>query len=201
MNAATCAIDLVCVALRPSGLAVLLVGERAGLRLPTVRWAGGRSLGAAAAALEREALRRRSSWNAQVSARAVRGHPLRAQLAITYLVAATERAEEREHAEWCALTKLPKRMPVCHRESIADALVFASSRADRWALSLALLPAEFTLTQLQHAHEALLGRRLYKASFRRVVKAVARATPTGTWRAEGRGRPAQLYRRAGAVTQ
>jgi 8-oxo-dGTP diphosphatase len=57
-----------------------------------------------------------------------------------------------------------------------------------------LLPATFTLSELQHMYELLLGRRLHKASFRRALAAAALVEPTDEWRSEGRGRPAQLYR-------
>ena len=178
-----------------------LAGGRDGFRLPMARWGGEGSLDVAAAALGREILQRKASWTVQVSARAVHEHPLRARLSVTYLVATTEPTAANERAAWYTAAKARKLVSPCHRESIAHALAFASNHADRWVLAFALLPSAFTLTQLQRAHEVLLGRRLYKASFRRVVNAAERITPTSEWRAEGRGRPAQLYRRAPNATR
>jgi hypothetical protein len=179
---------------------VLLSAVRGWVQLPSARWTGGPP-DSVAATLEREAVQSKSGWARQVFARAVHQHPLRASLSITYLAAVADASRAPERARWFAVTKLPRLVPACHRESITHAIAFASTHADRWELSLALLPAEFTLTQLQQAHEALLGRRLYKASFRRAAKSVALITPTGAWRAEGRGRPAQLYRRARGATR
>jgi len=59
-----------------------------------------------------------------------------------------------------------------------------------------LLPAVFTLSELQELYELLLGRRLHKASFRRSLQAARIVEPTDEWRSEGRGRPAQLFRYA-----
>jgi ABC-type multidrug transport system fused ATPase/permease subunit len=61
-----------------------------------------------------------------------------------------------------------------------------------------------TLRELQQVYELLLERPLHKASFRRSLHAAHLVEPTKAWRAEGRGRPAQLYkfaprRRRGAV--
>ena len=56
------------------------------------------------------------------------------------------------------------------------------------------LPATFTLRELQQVYELLLERPLHKASFRRSLHAAHLVEPTKAWRAEGRGRPAQLYK-------
>ena len=66
------------------------------------------------------------------------------------------------------------------------------------------LPTTFTLRELQQVYELLLERSLHKASFRRSLHAAHLVEPTKAWRAEGRGRPAQLYkfaprRKKGAV--
>ena len=70
------------------------------------------------------------------------------------------------------------------------------SRLDQGPMAFHLLPATFTLTQLQEIYELLLGRRLHKASFRRSLHAAWLVEPTDEWRSEGRGRPAQLFRYA-----
>lgn len=56
-----------------------------------------------------------------------------------------------------------------------------------------LLPREFTLLALQKVHEAILGRRLNKDSFRRRMLAQGFLHATGCMQI-GRGRPAELYR-------
>jgi 8-oxo-dGTP diphosphatase len=67
---------------------------------------------------------------------------------------------------------------------------------DQSPLAFRLLPASFTLSELQSIYELLLGRPLHKASFRRALQAAFLVEPTDEWRSEGRGRPAQLYRYA-----
>jgi 8-oxo-dGTP diphosphatase len=67
-------------------------------------------------------------------------------------------------------------------------------RLDQAPIAFRLLPSTFTLSDLQHMYELLLGKRLHKASFRRALRAAWLVEPTDEWRSEGRGRPAQLFR-------
>jgi 8-oxo-dGTP diphosphatase len=60
-----------------------------------------------------------------------------------------------------------------------------------------LLPGVFTLGEMQTVYEVLLGRPLDARNFRRDVLAAGVVQETGDVRAEGRGRPARLYRSAG----
>lgn len=60
-----------------------------------------------------------------------------------------------------------------------------------------LLPGVFTLGEMQAVYEALLGRDLDARNFRRDVLAAGVVEESGEVRAEGRGRPARLYRSAG----
>lgn len=60
-----------------------------------------------------------------------------------------------------------------------------------------LLPDVFTLGQMQAVYEALLGRSLDARNFRRDVLRAGVVEESGSVRAEGRGRPARLYRSAG----
>lgn len=54
------------------------------------------------------------------------------------------------------------------------------------------LPEKFTLPELQHLHEILIGKPLQKKSFRRRIEQAKLLIQTGEKRAEG-GRPANLY--------
>ncbi len=58
----------------------------------------------------------------------------------------------------------------------------------------ALLPEEFTLTQLQHAYEAIFGRELDKRNFRKKFLALGLITETDKFHLTGAHRPAKLYR-------
>jgi 8-oxo-dGTP diphosphatase len=60
-----------------------------------------------------------------------------------------------------------------------------------------LLPDLFTLGEMQAVYEVLLGRALDTRNFRRDVLRAGVVQESGEVRAEGRGRPARLYRSAG----
>lgn len=60
---------------------------------------------------------------------------------------------------------------------------------DPWGL----LDEPFTVRQLRSLHQAVLGERLLPDTFRRTM--LPGLEPTGELFSEGRGRPAELYRR------
>jgi 8-oxo-dGTP diphosphatase len=82
------------------------------------------------------------------------------------------------------------------RAMVDGAVSMLRVRMDQSPVAFRLLPASFTLGELQHMYELLLGKRLHKASFRRALQAAWLVEPTDEWRSEGRGRPAQLFRYA-----
>jgi 8-oxo-dGTP diphosphatase len=82
------------------------------------------------------------------------------------------------------------------RAIVEAAMRTMQGRLDQAPIAFRLLPATFTLSDLQQMYELLLGKRLHKASFRRALQAALLAEPTDEWRSEGRGRPAQLFRYA-----
>lgn len=57
-----------------------------------------------------------------------------------------------------------------------------------------LLPERFTLTQLQQAYEAILGRALDKRNFRKRILSLDFIEPTDEVQHAGAHRPARLYR-------
>jgi len=68
------------------------------------------------------------------------------------------------------------------------------AKLDYSNVAYSLLPAEFTLSQLQSTYEAILSRRLDKRNFRKRIVSLDIVEPTGRLASEGRHRPAQLYR-------
>lgn len=54
------------------------------------------------------------------------------------------------------------------------------------------LPRRFTLSELQHLHELLIGKEIQKRSFRRRIEQAGLLVDTGEKRREG-GRPASVY--------
>ncbi|PID64413.1 MAG: NUDIX hydrolase [Gammaproteobacteria bacterium] len=56
------------------------------------------------------------------------------------------------------------------------------------------LPEKFSLPELQHLHEVLIGKPIQKKSFRRRIEQAELLIDTGEKRSDGSGRPASLYR-------
>jgi len=124
-----------------------------------------------------------------------RRHPGDAQLSVAFvgLVPHGPATEGAEHGMWIDREQLPQLAPR-HRAMVDAAMEEVRRRIDQSPLAFRLLPAAFTLSELQGVYELLLGRSLHKASFRRALQAAFLVEPTDEWRSEGRGRPAQLYR-------
>ncbi|HMG13388.1 MAG TPA: hypothetical protein VK571_09440, partial [Gemmatimonadaceae bacterium] len=80
------------------------------------------------------------------------------------------------------------------RAMVDGATKALQSGLDQAPIAFRLLPATFTLSELQQMYELLMGKRLHKASFRRALQAAWLVEPMDEWRSEGRGRPAQLFR-------
>ncbi|MFC4255023.1 NUDIX domain-containing protein [Altererythrobacter xixiisoli] len=86
-----------------------------------------------------------------------------------------------------------------HAQIIALALTRLRGKLDYSDVGFALLPACFTLRELQHVHEAILGTPLNKPAFRRRMLDKGWLTPTGTREQGTSYRPAELYRVTNSV--
>lgn len=126
-----------------------------------------------------------------------RRHPGDAQLSVAFvgLVPHDADAQPVDGVAWVDLESLPV-LASRQRAMVEAAVTAVRRRIDQSPLAFRLLPAAFTLSDLQAVYELLLGRPLHKASFRRALQAAFLVEPTDKWRSEGRGRPAQLYRYA-----
>lgn len=80
-----------------------------------------------------------------------------------------------------------------HAELLAAALVRLRNKVEYTSLPVQLLPAEFTLSDLQQVFEIVLGRPVEKSAFRTRMMAAAFLEEVPR-RREGANRPAQLYR-------
>jgi 8-oxo-dGTP diphosphatase len=98
-----------------------------------------------------------------------------------------------DHVAWFPAEALPP-LAFDHDEVVGWAVKRLKSKLEYTHLSHALLPDEFTLGQLREVHEAILGRRLDPANFRRRVEATGTVEPTGRHQAGVRHRPPALYR-------
>lgn len=99
-------------------------------------------------------------------------------------------------------TETPQRFPVDklpklafdHAEIIASAKDYLKTEAMHTNVLFALLPKEFTLTQLQTAYEVVLDRQLDKRNFRKKLAGLDLVEPTDNLQKDGAHRPARLYR-------
>ena len=195
---ASASLDLVCCAAAGRHLAVLVhAGTRGGVAtLPWVALEAGAPLEATAARLVRERVGRAPSWIAQVGAIGDgKRHASGAPLSILFAAVVPAGTAAPAGTEWIAVEELPALGP--RQQAMVPAAIAAlRDRMDLAPIAFKMLPTEFTLGELQQMYELLLGRRLHKASFRRALQAAFLVEPTDSWRSEGRGRPAQLFRYA-----
>lgn len=78
----------------------------------------------------------------------------------------------KEHGvEWVNVDELPK-LYSDHNEMVRKAITLLRRRISTEPLSFNLLPELFTLTQLQHVYEAILGEQIDKRNFRKRVKSI-----------------------------
>lgn len=94
--------------------------------------------------------------------------------------------------EFEALNEMP--LAFDHREIIQTARERLRQKALYSIVPAYALPEKFTLPELQHLHEVLLGKALQKKSFRRRIEEAALLIATGEKRSDRNGRPAVLYR-------
>lgn len=81
-----------------------------------------------------------------------------------------------------------------HAEILGLVVKRLRGKLDYAPIGFELLPAKFTLRQLQSLHETILGRQFNKDSFRRRLLASGLIIPTGELEADVGHRPAELYR-------
>ena len=108
-----------------------------------------------------------------------------------------EEARRDGRAAALARAKLPalgEPMRFDHRRILATAIARLRAKLKYRPVVFELMPAEFTLTELQHTVEAISGRLLHKQNFRRLVEGTALVEPTGETSTATGGRPAALFR-------
>jgi 8-oxo-dGTP diphosphatase len=108
------------------------------------------------------------------------------------------------HAPWSGLaggdvelraaTGEPLRVGFDHARIVGTALQRLRGKIDYAPVGFELLPPQFTLLELQHVHEAVLGESLNKDSFRRRLLASGQLQATGRRRSDVGHRPPELFR-------
>ena len=112
----------------------------------------------------------------------------------------TEGGSDASQARWFRADELPA-LSFDHDEIVAYALRRLRYKLEYTAVGFELLPEDFTLTEIQHTYEIILGEALDKRNFRRrmLASGIIEATQL---KKGGEGRPARLYRyRADAVAE
>jgi ADP-ribose pyrophosphatase YjhB (NUDIX family) len=100
--------------------------------------------------------------------------------------------ENVENVQWFDAANLP-RLAFDHNEIVDYALWRLRNKVGYSRIAHGLLPDDFTLAELREVYEAILGRRLDPANFRRQVENSGTLIPTDRFRT-GSHRPARLYR-------
>jgi hypothetical protein len=99
-----------------------------------------------------------------------------------------------------ATTLIPgKPMTGDHRRILATGIARLRAKIKYRPVVFELMPAEFTLLQLQRSVEALAGRLVHKQNFRRLIEQQQLVEETGAIAADTVGRPAKLFRFRHAV--
>ncbi|HUK58207.1 MAG TPA: hypothetical protein VLV50_03170 [Stellaceae bacterium] len=80
-----------------------------------------------------------------------------------------------------------------HRRILATGIARLRAKIKYRPVVFELMPASFTLLQLQRAVEALAGRRLHKQNFRRLIEGQGLVEDTGEVSTGTGGRPAKLF--------
>jgi hypothetical protein len=93
-----------------------------------------------------------------------------------------------------SLPALGEPMRFDHRRILATAIARLRAKLKYRPVIFELMPAEFTLTELQLTVEAISGRHLHKQNFRRLVETGALVEPTGEMSTATGGRPAARFR-------
>jgi hypothetical protein len=86
-----------------------------------------------------------------------------------------------------------------HRRILATGIARLRAKIKYRPVVFELMPAEFTLLQLQRSVEALAGRLVHKQNFRRLIEQQQLVEETGAIAADTVGRPAKLFRFRPAV--
>ena len=103
------------------------------------------------------------------------------------LIAGSDASE----ARWWPIRKLPP-LAFDHGKILDYSLERLRNKLEYTTVGFQLLPARFSLSELQEVYEAILGKKLDKRNFRRKLALLKILRPTHEFRRSGR-RPARLF--------
>lgn len=96
------------------------------------------------------------------------------------------------NAAWFPASDVPP-LAFDHDAILKTALQRLVGKARYRPIGFELLPATFTLSELQHLYETLLGEELDKRNFRKKILSLGILEDTGEMERSGPGRPARLF--------
>jgi 8-oxo-dGTP diphosphatase len=102
-------------------------------------------------------------------------------------------SEESMDVRWFPVQRLPGQLAFDHDSILVTALDRLRSKLEYTTLAFQLLPEVFSILELKHIYEQIMGEKLDKGNFYRKIKDANVLEDTGM-RREGRGRPTTLYR-------
>ena len=105
----------------------------------------------------------------------------------------TRAATDASEAQWFPVTATPP-LAFDHTDILIAALERLRGKITYQPIGFELLPAKFTLSQLQQLYEAVLGREIDKRNFRKKVLGFGLLIALQETHREGAHRPAQLFR-------
>ena len=108
-------------------------------------------------------------------------------------VIAPRAGTDAREARWWSLAELPP-LAFDHAKIVAVALARLRAKLGYTSVAVALLPDEFTLTELQNVYELILDRPLDKRNFRKKMLSLDLLEGLAKQRREGAHRPAQLFK-------
>jgi 8-oxo-dGTP diphosphatase len=100
-------------------------------------------------------------------------------------------------AAWFPVDEAPAELAFDNDEILHFALQRLRNKVEYALVAFQFLPPHFTMAQLRHVYEVILGRRIDPTNFRRRVEATGSIVPTGHSVSGGRHRPPALYRCVG----
>jgi len=120
-------------------------------------------------------------------------------ISVTYLALVPDEplslqaASDAKDVAWFAVNDHPE-LAFDHDEIIAMARERLAAKLGYSTIALQLLPAKFTLSQLQHVYEVILEEKLDKRNFRKRLLASGCIEENGELATGGKHRPARIYK-------
>lgn len=102
-------------------------------------------------------------------------------------------SDESTDVRWFPVSALPEQLAFDHDQILAFAISRLRSKLEYTTLAFQLLPELFSILELKHIYEQILGEELDKGNFYRKIKESGLLEETQLTR-EGRGRPTRLWR-------